>query len=376
MKKTSLLFLVFLLPVSCSDSDSSTQPTQDVVDTQSSDVADLQSSDAEDLQPSDLGGEDDQIEITEDTEVLTAGVGYAFFAIHLDPGSVPKDGGHPNTSRPEQCWPTLINLVETADTYAHKLTLMFTGQWGYYFSEAGNCVVPDGAPYSYQGTNYDTCAALVRGFEANGHAIAFHHHPHGNPRVNWDGFSNSPIAQDSPEYLGPVSDAKDYVDALSADGAAGVISGTLEEYPLGGGGINFTSARGPTAYEDADNRGDLASRPCAWAEDNQNVWRLRMRSYTGNSVYDLVRETELTAAINDLAATFGEPWTVGFVTHAVNVFDNSMTPYVALFDALSDAGLTLETLETVERHYDWTAEDAALAGSEHLCPPNEGEIGE
>ncbi len=302
------------------------------------------------------------------------GVAYAFMAVHLDPGSFPKQGGDPAVDRPQTCWPTLVELIAAADTGGHKLTLMFTAQWGYYLDQPP-CPVPDDGDfdgtYEYQGAEYGTCKTLVHAFEAHGHAIAFHHHPFDAP-ASWDGFTNDPSKTTHPDYLGTVAQAKAYVDPLSATGAAGVVSATTEEFPLGGGFIRFTSARGPTPYVDATDRGDLASRPCGWGEDGHPVWRLRMRSYTSSGVYSLVRDTELPQAVQDLSGTGGEPWTVGLVTHAINVYDNTMVPYEALFTKLQTLGLTLEKLETVEGYYAWTSGDPASPLPANECPPDEG----
>ena len=146
MRKSFLLFIVAGLAASCSDPDVTENPVEDAVDTHPDpDVTENPVEDAVDTQVSDLPGESDSDEVTQqDSELPNGGVGYAFMAVHLDPGSIPDDSGNPNTARPVQCWPTLIELVEAADAHDSKLTLMFTGQWGYYLREGGDCVLPGG----------------------------------------------------------------------------------------------------------------------------------------------------------------------------------------------------------------------------------------
>ena len=119
-----------------------------------------------------------------------AGLRHGFFAVHLDPGSTPGlPDGTPNPARPMAHLDELTALVEAADVHGHALTLMFTAQWASHVVSPA-CQVPS-APgaYLYNGAELTDCLSLIRAFEAQGHEIAFHHHPTSAPN-SWDGYSN------------------------------------------------------------------------------------------------------------------------------------------------------------------------------------------
>ena len=291
------------------------------------------------------------------------GVAYGYFAIHLDPGGSPATpAGEPNHARGLDYFDDLVSLVKAADEGGHKLTLMFTAQWASYVL-SGECTWPP-AVLSYQGSQYSTCLELVRAFEAKGHEIAFHHHPKDAPS-SWDGYTNSGD-DGSADYLGDVDDLMAWVAQVPVAGKISLRAGTTEEYPSDHN-LMFMGARGPTAYVDATDLGDLASTPCAWEEGGNLVWRLRMRSYSG-TVQASVRG-ELSKAVADLENVSG-PFTVGFVTHARDVGTGLLAAYVELFDSLSAQGIKLEGLTTVAGHYSWTAGEPDPT-SAYACPEDE-----
>ena len=153
------------------------------------------------------------------------------------------------------------------------------------------------------------------------------------------------------------------VGEVSANGIDGITSCTTEEFPLGPHSIRVTSARGPTPYVDADNRGDLASTPCAWVEDGNPVWRLRMRS-AGN-----MKMTELDSAFEDLEGS-ATTYAVGFVTHAKDVESLGLQPYTLIFTRLAEGGVTLQGLTSVVDAYPFTGELPNPEGP-HACPADE-----
>jgi hypothetical protein len=118
----------------------------------------------------------------------------AFIAIHCEPGDDAR-----TTDRPEHYWPKLVDLVELADEYDVKLTLMFNPQWATY-------ILAD-----------ETKLELVRSWEANGHEIAAHHHgpSYGN---SWDGYTNEPGYKTDKEYLGNMTDYINLLNQLPAGG--------------------------------------------------------------------------------------------------------------------------------------------------------------
>lgn len=346
---TSLLLLTFL---GCSSSSSDDGSESDI----SSDVG------------SDTSA---QSEVAEDSGSGSDTSFYAYMAIHLDPGTPAAVLGEPGQQRPQRYLPTLAGLVDTADEGGHELTIMFTAQWASHVADP-TCEVPDDGDsdgtYEYQGAERDSCLALARAWEENGHEIAMHHHPKDVP-ASWDGFSNE--SGGGPGSLGNLDDLMEYVNAIPASGAGGVISGTTEEFPVGGGGFRFTAARGPTAYVDADERGDLASTPCAWNEDNHDVWRFRMRSFTNLGVQGTVINSEIPSALADLENSSSGPYTLGFVSHAKDVDDTRLSNYSDLFSLLSASGIRLERLQDVAGYYAWTEGDPAGDGGEHACPSDE-----
>ena len=169
-----------------SDKDSGQNPLPDTVEEEDTDDAGAGSpADAEPAEP--------------DTSVIGPGPGggiqRGFFAVHLDPGAIPKDGDVPNASRPKAHLDDLTALVEKADEWGHKLTLMFTGQWAYHMTDP-TCLVPlqEGSPpgtFTYMGTPVSDCLSLIRAFEVHGHEVSMHHHPAGSP-ASWDGYTNEP----------------------------------------------------------------------------------------------------------------------------------------------------------------------------------------
>ncbi|MEC8023020.1 MAG: hypothetical protein VX223_03750 [Myxococcota bacterium] len=297
---------------------------------------------------------------------LDHGIRYGYFAVHLDPGSLPFIPGTmmPNPSRGMEYFDALAALVEAADASGHKLTLMFTAQWAAHVLSP-TCRLP-GAPdaitHSYQGVEATTCLQLVRAFEKHGHEIGVHHHPQG-VKASWDGFTNEEAPHPS-GYLGTVDDLMTWVGQVPVDGSDSVRAGTLEEYPVTHA-IRFTGARGPTPYQDAAIRGDLVSQPCAWNGDGSPVWRFRMRLYTKD--FEMIRE-ETAKAVADFMDVPGR-WTLGFVAHAKDV-DGALSEYETLFSWLSNNNVQLEGLTRVAAQYDWTTEEPH-EDSPHVCPADE-----
>ena len=239
------------------------------------------------------------------------GIQQGFFALHLDPGPVAKEGDSPSAARPKEYLDDVLRLVERGDTADHKFTLMFTGQWAHHL-QSSECLLPfqEGSlpgSYAYQGEQVDSCTGLVHALEANGHEIALHHHPAGAP-ASWDGYSNTPpTGPEQLNYLGTVDDLLERVGQLSANGIQGITSCTTEEFPTGEHFIRVTSARGPTAYVDGENRGDLVSTPCAWIEDGNPVWRLRMRSAKTLKIDELNRLLRTLGRVNSAIPSAWSP---------------------------------------------------------------------
>ena len=295
---------------------------------------------------------------------------HAFMAVHLDPGKPAVVDGSPATERASTYLPTLQELIEASEPRGHRLTLMFTAQWAFYLSSE-SCVLPDDGDddgaYLYAGQEHETCLSLVRAWEQAGHELAAHHHPQWAP-ATWDGFSNEPEAG-GPDCLGDIDALMSYLAPLPQGGLSSFVSATTEEFPTNPI-LRYTAGRGPTPYVDDQERGDLASRPCAWTGDGHPVWRLRMRSFTTPAVRQTVLSDELPRAIGDLNGASPAPYTLGFVTHAKDV-DGALPDYLKLFADLADAGIQMETVKEVASRYPYTAGSPTAAVPVHRCPPDE-----
>jgi hypothetical protein len=116
---------------------------------------------------------------------------YYFIAIHNEPYHFP--GGRRALGA---SYRTLVEMVERADEYQIKLTLMFAPQWADFIADDSERM------------------DLLAKWKNNGHEIAGHHHSiyHGN----WDGYTNYPVrhalaerARHTPRperYLGTLKD--------------------------------------------------------------------------------------------------------------------------------------------------------------------------
>jgi hypothetical protein len=313
----------------------------------------------------------------------------AYMAVHLDPGSPAVDlyTGEISHARAVEALPFLAMLIAEAEARDHRLTLMFTAQWASYVQHP-DCVVPDDADgdgqYEYRGLEYADCLDLMRAYEVTGHEIAMHHHPITAP-ATWDGYTDllsweadrdhdgadelyfadggGPNGPD-PLHLGSIAEMMLLVDGVPASGQ--VSSATSEEYPPY---VQVSAAGGPTEYVDMAEPGDLVSTPCAADFDGHGAWQVRMRSFTNNTHQDDVMIDELPRALVDVEAAPEPPYTLGFVTHAINVQETGVDQYQTLFTQLSAASLFLEPLVDVVGSYAVTSDDPGQAAPDDQCPP-------
>jgi len=98
-------------------------------------------------------------------ETEDAGIPYYFIAIHNEPYNFP--GG---VEQIDKDYSVLKSMIEKANKYNIKLTLMFTAQWADYISESSERLDD------------------LESWKQQGHEIAAHHHSiyHGN----WDGYTD------------------------------------------------------------------------------------------------------------------------------------------------------------------------------------------
>lgn len=122
----------------------------------------------------------------------------AYAAIHLEP----RDETVPNTYALDyqaRHWPSLVEMVSSAETRGHRLTLMFAPQW-----------------IEYIGTD-SARTDLFLSWSERGHELAVHHHGPANP--DWDGFTdNAPMSiADSPDYRGTAEDMLAILEMLGTE---------------------------------------------------------------------------------------------------------------------------------------------------------------
>ena len=107
-------------------------------------------------------------------------------------------------------WPTAVRLVNLADRYGIKLTLVLNPQWAEYILKDPQKV------------------EIVKEWQDSGHEIAFHHH--GFEHLDWNGYSNiktQEVLRD-PRYRGTVEEGFAYVKRLAAPHEVAV--GTLTDW--------------------------------------------------------------------------------------------------------------------------------------------------
>ena len=206
----------------------------------------------------------------------------AFIAVHMEVGGTPKDLDYQ-----EGNWPVLIELVELANKYDHKLTLQFNPQWASYILEEQSRL------------------SLLRAWELDGHEIALHHH--GPSHGDWNGYTNVDEKKDDPRYIGTISEMMTLMKQLPASGLIlnGGITNEDTDWPEG---IIYDTNGGRS-------KNDLLSKPETVNFSGYDVMQLTYRVATKNGA-DL---TEIEKGYN--SAKPGE--IMGLVFHAYNYDRNS-----------------------------------------------------
>lgn len=277
-----------------------------------------------------------------------AGLGpasHAYFAVHLDAlfeGAAPNVAGGPNTERAEADFGAVIALVDLADRFDQKLTLLVSPPWAAHLSSP-ECRVPEPDPLADGGAStggtYADCAALVRAIEANGHEIGFRHDGVGAP--GWDGYTDAAPEALPPEvragYVGTLADAQRGYALLSVAGLSGVRVAAADELP-DDGWIAVTSALDPDRAWGA---------PCVGAGGVQEL------------VAHPIDLAELAILWESAPA---QPQALGFAATELDYLADGDGVFVALFDALAAAGTALEPLSAVAAAF-----GAATDGDARRC---------
>ena len=92
-------------------------------------------------------------------------------------------------------WRGLMDVVDLADLYGHKLTLQLSPPYVEYIAGAEcDTTLDGGREYPVgSGTIRDTCRSLVFAWEAAGHELSIHHHGVHHDPLKFDGYTNLPI---------------------------------------------------------------------------------------------------------------------------------------------------------------------------------------
>lgn len=142
---------------------------------------------------------------------------YYFIAVHNEPYHRPN-----GRQQIEESYAILREMVERADEYNIKLTLMFSAQWAEYIAESPERL------------------AEVRSWKERGHEIAAHHHDiyHGS----WDGYTN--YSQEAAEaerverrgfsegYLGTLDDYMQKLKKIDPDIKSGCLNDEADKQAL------------------------------------------------------------------------------------------------------------------------------------------------
>jgi hypothetical protein len=233
----------------------------------------------------------------------------AFIAIHCEPGNDAR-----TTNRPAVYWPDLVELVELADKYNIKLTLMFNPQWATYILED------------------ESKLDLVRSWEANGHEIAAHHHgpSYGD---NWDGYTNELGYDTNPEYLGNMTDYINLLNQLPTGGqiySGGIAAAPDKPYDWPEGIIY--SAEGIEMTE-------LLSTPTKIEYNGYEATELTYSLFG----FTAGRGTTQMEDLDSAYSTSTSDQYIGIVFHEKNYAD-APENYDQLFQFLTDRGIEVKSL--------------------------------
>lgn len=237
-----------------------------------------------------------------------------FIAIHLEPGRQPK-----TTTYQEINWPNLVAIVNLADKYNQKLTLEFNPQWVTYI------------------LNTDKLS-IVRGWEAEGHEIAVHHHGPDHP--SWNGYTNCMDCirtGDESKYIGTVEDMMNLVSQLSASGTilTGGVTNEIYDWPEG---VIYDTTGGT-------EKTDLISTPTKinWAGDL--VTQLKYRMYAVTDDYAKYPDADLSEIQQGLS-TIKDTEVMGLVFHGFNYPTHSQE-IEDLFSYFNSQNLHSKTVSTI-----------------------------
>ncbi len=248
-----------------------------------------------------------------DEKTNDAGVS-TFIAIHMEvhpsQGVLPKD-----TKHPQEMWPTLGELVASADRHRVRLTLEFNPQWATYIL----------ADQGRLGT--------LRSWETTGHEIALHHH--GPSHGDWNGYTDRTDKTSDSRYIGTIPQMMALMRKLPAGGKilSGGITNETTDWPEG---VVYDTNGGT-------EKRDLLSQPARIVYNGHSVTQLRYRMYA--------TKNKEAAALNEIEAGFdqvGNGTYMGIVFHCFDYHAGERTAAIdALFASLDKHGVSTVATSTL-----------------------------
>jgi len=236
-----------------------------------------------------------------------------FIAIHNEPGPNPE-----STIYQEQRWLALVDLVETADNYGHKLNLLFNPQWATY-------ILADQDRLN-----------LVRSWETNGHEIGLHNH--GHSLGNWNGYTDQEEYFSDIKFIGTMDEMMNLMIQLPASGDIRVAAVSKDDadydYPAG---IEYDVDGG---WDPDEN---LISSPSIVTYNGHTMTHLDHARYSGPIQKNVnVGLNGIEEAITDLE----DNEAIGIVFHTFEFYEDS-EPFTKLFEFLENNGISAKTVPDI-----------------------------
>lgn len=241
-----------------------------------------------------------------------------FIAIHNEPG-----GSHySDLEYQAENWPGLVDLIESADEYGHKLTLLFNPQWAEY-------ILQD-----------DEKLSLVRSWESNGHELGVHSHSV-NAKVTWNGYTNQEEYSIRTDYIGDMDEMMDLLNQLPASGQMKTAAVTDDDsdydYPSG---VIYDVDGGWSEYE------DLVSTPTTVVWGSSTLIGLKHARYSDPAGFDISMGTD---DIDNAIEEYEEGQVLGVVFHNFE-YNDDPAPYDFLFQYLDQKGITTRAVSDIHEN--------------------------
>ncbi|MFO8102199.1 MAG: hypothetical protein R6U37_08580 [Dehalococcoidia bacterium] len=235
-----------------------------------------------------------------------------FIAVHCEPGKVPLSNAYAAGN-----WPALTELVQSADAYHMKLTLLFSPQWIMYILED------------------DGRLELVHRWEARGHEIGLCHH---GPHIDtWDGYTDQANYFSSRKYVGRTEAMMVLVKQIPASGqvATAFVNSADREFDFPRG-ISYEISSGSGKLE------DLSGNPTEVTINGQQVLRLTCAGYAAQKNRNKFNLEEISQLLNENEGD--EIMGVAFHTFE---YAEKPEPFDGLFELLDGRGIHTSSVSSI-----------------------------